>query len=411
MKRIIIVIAIIGSFLISGCFESQEEYSRYPSVGIPEYSMEDYHNLLLNKNPEIVYNAVCNLLGMAKQIGVTLSDAKMDKKSKEYTVSLNIYKKILQLLTVRNDKIVASSLRFLQLFSQAENIEKKELIEPISNIRTKSSNVEFEQLIALSGIVSRGSLVDKAFIEKFLRNKSWLVSRAAYLLVNKLEDDQIRAELINKYRLLDDEMEKLLILGSLRNGFSDNVFEFLSNEILYNNNIKIRRYILMMLGNGQDQNKVLSWIQRNYEMLSKEDINILTNTCYNNLGDTFSSSLFIVFLRNGFKPEGDYLKKLNDSIISYENKLELSSVEKTALNNLLRIEQALLESNSTKGVWLSLKSATKDEQKINSEIKDLYNKSIDQFIPKAERVLKKHNLDDKKREEYLTGLRELKDVK
>jgi len=41
MKKLCAVALALGLFLVSGC-DGDEDFSRYPSVGIPGYEMKDY---------------------------------------------------------------------------------------------------------------------------------------------------------------------------------------------------------------------------------------------------------------------------------------------------------------------------------------------------------------------------------
>ncbi|MGE5197230.1 MAG: hypothetical protein ACM3IL_01850, partial [Deltaproteobacteria bacterium] len=111
----------------------------------------------------------------------------------------------------------------------------------------------------MDAIAARGYKIDPAVVRKFLQNRNWLVSRQAYSLVNRLEDEQLRIEFIKKYGSTRAEFEKLLILSALKNNFSDSVFQFLAKEMTSSQNQKIRHVIFDMLGSAKDKQKVLEW--------------------------------------------------------------------------------------------------------------------------------------------------------
>lgn len=403
MRKPIIIIIVLNLLLIFGC-KQEEEVSRYPAIAIPQYSTEDYYRLLSDKNPEIVYNAVCNLAGEAAEIANVLSNKESDKNSENYINSLNVFKKILQLLESKDKKIIASSLRFLELFST--NYDNcNELIEPILKIKSRSINVQYEQVIALSRVTSRDSKIGEAFLRKFLNHETWLVSRAVYSLVNSLEDSRMRKDLIEKYKSSDNEFEKLLILTALQNNFSDYIFDFLTAEILAAASNKIKMQIFQMLKFARDKSKILDWIDKYYEKLTPQDLVSLAG-CYGNSYDDFSISLSILLMKKGFSPDNDFLKHLYDSITEYKDKKELSTQEKNELENMFKLEQEILANNVLKDMWLSLKPP---ESQINKQMQEEYNNAVDQFVAQSDGIFKKYNLDDQKKQSFLENLSFLKE--
>ena len=397
-----LLLLLSGVILIAGCYEAQET-TRYAALTVPEYSGEDYYNLLSDKNPEVVYNAICNLLKEASSIGRSLSDDKADKDSKEYLLAQGTYKKMLELLKSRNDKILSVSLRFLQLFNQNYS-KKNELIGPILKVRSNNFNTQYEQVSALSEAASRDSKIDRRSLRKFLNSRSWLVSRCSYYLVDSLEDDESRLELTRRYSATNSQMEKLLILVALKNNFSNNVFGFLVSELLSAKDLKIRSAILKMLDNGQTPRLILGWIDKNYAKLSKEDIATLVNVHYETMEETFSADLLAILINKGLVPEEKFLKKLFDSIEGYKVKNNPSETEKESLANLMKIESAIMAKDSIKDMWLSVKNKIDQTKKINSQMAGEYNDAADQFIAKTDEILKKYNIDDEKRQQCLEDI-------
>src|SRR3990167_674143 len=92
-KSKVFFLVLMGCLLFfAGC--KTDDFSRYPSLSIPQYSQEDYDSLLSNHNPEIVYNAVCILGTQAEDIGKTLKNKKADRDAPEFKKALDIYQKI-----------------------------------------------------------------------------------------------------------------------------------------------------------------------------------------------------------------------------------------------------------------------------------------------------------------------------
>ncbi|MGE5197231.1 MAG: hypothetical protein ACM3IL_01855 [Deltaproteobacteria bacterium] len=141
MKRACVILLMMGLFLIPGCGPS-EDYYRYPFVAIPGYEMKDYYALLSHRQSEIVYNAICNLIGDGASIGQKLSDKKADKNSQEYIISLKVYKKIVELLSYRDAKIQAAGLKFLERMSTQYG-SNSEVITQILSVRSGSPNVKY----------------------------------------------------------------------------------------------------------------------------------------------------------------------------------------------------------------------------------------------------------------------------
>jgi hypothetical protein len=340
MKKTLLAILTISLVLISGCKPGPYDVSRFPSIAIPEYTMTDYFKLLYNENPEIVYNAVCNLQDEAFSVAAAISGPDVDKTSREYIVSLAVYKRIRQLLESNDARIVSSSLRFLEYFSG--NYEKKEeLIGPVLRIKSDNPMVQFEQVTMLSLVASKDAKIDNPTLKRFINSKSWLVSRGAYALVNKLEREGFRMEVIKRYRSMGNEAERLLMLTALETNFSRETFQFLASELLSEKDQKIRHKIFAMLGGAREKRAVLEWIERNYERFSKEDIEALADIYAETevpLND-FSSGIFLILVKKGYAPNEGFFKKLEDSITQYNKKKELTGEEREALERLLQIKQ------------------------------------------------------------------------
>lgn len=402
MKKVCVIILMMALLIMPGC-GNLEDTSRYPFVAIPCYEMKDYYELLSYKQPEIVYNAVSNLIGYTSVIGGILSNKEADKNSENYVTALKTYKKILELLSSRDSKIQAAALKFLERMSTQYN-RPEELILSILRVQSNSQNVQYEQVFALSAIAGKNSQIGYNAVKKFLQSRNWMVSRQAYLLVNKLEDEQCRIELIKKYNLTKFEFEKLLILGALKNNFSSFVFKFLTKEIISSGNRKIRHVIFDILGTGKNKQEVLKWIDNNYGVFSKEDVACLVDIysrAFSKEDVDFSSSLFIVLINHGFTPQEKFYKELNSSIKELMGKPEYEEKFKS----LILLDEALSNNASLKDVWLSVKNG----KPVNKAMEKEYNDALDQFISKTDKILKKYNAEEEARKEYINEISSLKD--
>lgn len=308
------------------------------------------------------------------------------------------------MLQSKNTKILSASLRFLQLFGK-NYCKKSELIDQILKVNNNNTNVKIEQIIALSYISDKESSIVASFLSKSLKNKSWLVSRITYKLINSLEHKPARMELIQKYKTINSEAEKLLILSALKNNFDKDIFGFLTNELLTVRNSKIKNTIFSMLSHSADSEIVLNWLDQHYSNFSKDDIVSLAGYYQSELEDNFSSSLLAVLIKHGFAPDEEFIKKLYESIAVYANKGDISHEEQGKLNNLLKIKNSLVAKEATKGIWDSLVV----KEKITKEMQVEYQDAVVQFISKMEEILKKYKINEDKIKEVIDEMSTLKE--
>ncbi|MDP2940128.1 MAG: hypothetical protein Q8O13_08635 [Candidatus Omnitrophota bacterium] len=403
MRKISFALVVVCSLLFSGCGEETEDFSRYPSVSIPRFTEADYINLLSDKNPEVVCSTIVNLGQQAADIGRRLSDEKIKTTSTEYITASNAYKKIIGLLNSRNPRVVAASLRFLQLFSSKYKA-KEELIKPVLKIKSNNSLVLYEQVNTLSIIANKNSDIPIQKVRQFLNNSSWVVSRSAYLLVNSLENDSLRRELINKYRVMRDNKEKLLILPALEKQYDDYVADFLFAEALTTTDSKIRHAIFDMFKGGKNQEKVLASLDKNYDKLVAIDGEYLFQRYALTMDEKFSSKLLIIFIMKGFSADEKFLEGLNKNLEEYENKEELSDSDKEKLNNLMELEKTVSANKILAGQWNALKDKTEVLNAKLTQLQKEHDVIAKEYVPKVDELFKKYNISDEKRQEYKEGV-------
>src|SRR5262249_5643699 len=99
MRKPITVLLAVCLVVAAGC--KKEEFHRYPSLSVPEFTTNDYIHDLSNHNSEVVYNAVCNLGSSARDFGRALGGENTDPASEEYRVAQTVYRKIRALLDAR----------------------------------------------------------------------------------------------------------------------------------------------------------------------------------------------------------------------------------------------------------------------------------------------------------------------
>lgn len=403
MKKIFLSSMAVCFLLISGCYK--EEFSRYPFISIPQFEGADYLNLLSDKNPEIVYNSIVNLGGQAEEMGVTLSDEKVDKNSTKYITALHTYKKIVGLLNSRDTRVAIASLRFLQIFGNKYKA-KPEVGKPVLQVRNNNPQVVYEQITLLCAVADKDLNIPDATLREFLNNPSWVVSRSAYALVNSLEHDRLRRELINKYRVMHDEKEKLLILTALQNKFSDYVADFLFTELLTTKSNKIRDKIFNMLDSGKNQEKVLSWVDKNYNRILAVGGEYLFVLHAGKVHKKFSSRLLGIFINGNFAVDKKFLEQLNKNIEECKVKKELSPADRGNFDNLLEIEKALLANKLLAEQWRALRKKTEIRDTELTALQNEYDPIVKDFAIKADSVFEKYNISSEKRQEIKQSILE-----
>lgn len=407
MKRCPVLITVLALLLLSivlfpGCYRDNTELSRYPKVAVPGYAAKDYYLFLYNKNDDLKYNAICNLIEDAGSIASTLSDKKADKRSPKFVLAALTYKRIVELLQSSDENIVSAALRFLQLFGPQYD-KKEDLVVPVLKIRSRGRNSRYEQVVTLSAIASKNSPVSDLFLEKSINDPSWLISRAAYGLVNSLENDRIRTMLITRYRLTDAEYEKLLILMSMRNGLSRGVFAFLSKEALETKSEKIREQILGIIKNALDTAEVLQWVDKNYERLSSKGIERINN--YSSLDNDFTSALYRICIRKGWVPGNDFFEQLYEKSeltedVSKDEKLSKADILRRR-DNIKNLEKEVVGNKAAADKWVAYKRKKEIFAKsVYSEIKVEYDATVKQFSERLASILDKHNVDPDKKKEF-----------
>lgn len=407
MKKKLLFPFVICSLFISGCYNTDEYFSRYPYIDIPQYKVGDYLNLLSDKNPEIVYSSIVVLGPHARWMGERLSSKKSDKTSAEYNAecitALNAYKKVLILLNSKDKRVLAATLRFLQFFCKEYKM-KAELLEPVLQIKSNDPQILYEQILALNIIADKDSDIPDAVLRKFLNNHSWIVSRSAYLLVNSLKNERIRKELFHKYKSFNEEKEKLLILTAFKAQCSDSLTDSFLEEVLKTKNAKIRNEIYDILVNCQNQEKVLLWLDQNYDKLAsadKEYLFLLSGE------PKFLSKLKILWLKHGFMPQASFLEDLNKDLDGFEGKTDVSESDKERLNDLLEIEKTLQTNKLLSEQWTALRKKTKALNAELINVQNGYNIITQEYVKKIVEYLDEHNVSDEKKQEYIKGVDEL----
>jgi hypothetical protein len=238
-------------------------------------------------------------------------------------------------------------------------------------------------------------------LRKFVSNPSWIVSRSSYLLIDKLKNENLRAELIAQYKITSREREKLLILTAFQNQPGDSTVDFFFDEILTAKSNKIRYAIYDILGNCQNDEKVLAWFTQNYGKIIPDDRKYLFEHYAMTMNEYFSSRLLAVFLSNGFVPDLSFLKMLDEALDEYADNSDLKPEEEKSLKNLQVVEKALIAGKVMAIYWQSLR---KEKEILNAKVIALQaecNAVIRDASMRIDEIFKKYGVSEDKRKAYL----------
>jgi hypothetical protein len=227
------VMTMLPCLLSISCNEEYLDWAvRYDCISIPGYEMSDYLALLDAKNPNQVYNAICNLVPSAYDMGSTLNEGaptngseNFEEELKEYETARAFYAGIQKTLQAKSLKIRLASVHFIKLMGSGYD-KKDELVKLLLAVTNENEFLDFEVVSALNYLCSLDAIVGENYIRAFLASPSWLVSRAAYGLVNANRNTALRRELIGKYKAEKDEKEKLLLLTSLSSSYENEFAAF-----------------------------------------------------------------------------------------------------------------------------------------------------------------------------------------
>jgi len=255
---------------ISSCNDSPD-IDEFLYNTIPEYEEEDYGKLLDNKNPDIVYTAICNLIPKAYTYCNIISSQpgheRSESDSAERTFVGSIYSKISSALYSGNERIVCVSLRFFAEFARRNCGLQKEIANKLLKIDLRSDNIKLEYMNVLFNMDPVNNAMFEPVVRKLVENENWLVSRFAYHGLNFINKPAFLEYFQTSYHGAV-EYEKLLMLSCIGNNFSDQVVDFLFAELKNETNEKVKFYISKLLENAENIEYAADGVVRNAASLT-----------------------------------------------------------------------------------------------------------------------------------------------
>jgi hypothetical protein len=395
--------------LLSISCDGVDSAVRYEHIAIPGYGMSDYLPLLDSKDPDQVYNAICNLADTADTVGATLKDGApasgtedYDRKLKDYETTRSIYAGIQKTLQAPSLKVRLASVHFIKLMGKGYG-RKDELVKLLLSVKSGNDFLDFELVSALTYLCSQDAIVGEKYIRAFLASPSWLVSRAAYGLVNANGNTALRRELIGKYKAEKDETEKLLLVSSLRSSYENEFAAFIVDELSKAGDEKTRETLSGILVNPAEIAPCIAVIDERYANLSAPVTARLAASIYASIGSDFSRALLKLLIgknydflgdREGDLAEGgevNLFSALHTAIDELEKKTGMNESEQKIIENLVAMEKSLMENPALAAGWKEYQAAHSEPWTVE------YEELAKDFVDKAGKLLEKNQVEEREK--------------
>jgi hypothetical protein len=403
------VLALLLCLLSISCDEELDSAVRYDYISIPGYGMSEYLTLLDSKDPDQVYNAICNLASSADDVGTALNEGapadgseNYEEKLKGYEMARAVYGCIQKTLQATSLKVRLASVHFIKLMGAGYD-KTDELVKLLLAVKSGNDFLDFELVSALSSLCSLEAIAGEEYIRAFLASPSWLVSRAAYGLVDVNRNTALRRELIGNYKVAKDEQEKLLLLESLSSSYENEFAAFIVDELCTTGDDKIRQTLLGILVNPAEIAPCIALIGEKYANFSAPVIASLAKNIYANIGSDFNRALAMLLLGKNYDflgdREGDLVEggvvnlfsALDRSISELEKKTEMDDSDKRKKEGLVAIEKTLMENPALATGWKeykAMRSKLDDKRWIEQ-----YQNMAKEFLKKTGKLLEENNVE------------------
>ena len=374
MKTTPIILLGASLLLIAGCGEEQETFSRYPSVSIPEYGAEDYIRDLSDPNPELVYNAICNLGGQASSFSKTLCATNAEPNSKKYKIAEKAYREVCDKFESEDPLTVAASLRFLQLFSKKYN-PKEELVGIACRVESDNPQVLFEQAALLKTLAKKDTKLPESLLRRLQDSSSWIVTRTTYGLIGKLKDEPLRSELVQRYQETEDEREQLMLTRALRQKLKPGEARLFEEKTFATESPKIRHATVSALMQNIECPGVKQWLLNHYSQFSNKEKASMFEECDD-------VDLMCYFVAQGYTPDDEFLSCLLQALHDEEESDERAE--------MLRVEQALMAAPQLAERWQAMKAEAEQERLRMDALHEEMAPVSHEFLEQARVILTRH---------------------
>jgi len=393
---------------------------RYQKVNIPGFDKSDYERLLNSSNDEVKYNAICNLILYAPNYAEILTKNSFEKVPPEELSAIKdkikkaklVFDTISALLNSPNESIKAASLIFITKFS-SNYPNKEELLRLVENVKAKDIRTQYEQLHSLIELSDSKKSIEPDLINGFLNSRSWLIRSMNYLLLGEIPSDNYHKRLVKEYRNTIDEFDKLLIIHAFSKGFDTEVFDLLKEELVTNQNQRIRSQIASIFKMNKDDTAVIKWMISDHMSIDDETLKAILNGYYSELAHSKGKSFFEHLLRSN----QERLIALIDEEVFFENLYEgMKNLEE--LNGFADLKIAVSSVDNLRKSWLAYQDKrNKEEQKREEEAKreeelmenilPKYSVMLEKFLKASEKLFADAGMDQDEIKKATEDIREL----
>lgn len=396
------IILIASPLMADSC--SDNENVGYHSISIPAYEAAQYYNMLLSKNEEIQYNALCNLWSITD---VEILNKDSLKGTPKYILGKKIYDKVYSLIPSKNSWVSSAAIRYINKF----DYNRKAFIHDILNNNNPAVNVQLAIWVSWNGRDKDDRTDSTILLSKIkfcLQHPSWLIQQCAYHYISPSTAPYFETGLMQSYYTTKEQYKKLQVINALNNHLCDTVFDFLTREYAASPDTLLQQFILSSLPNSINQQRALDW----YAQHKNETVLTIKHGSSFDEKNNFYPSLALIALQQGWDPAEIqvYNQEEADGPLLYyylfENKYRYEHADsakpgQTALYK--KIEAHLLADNRLKSSWQDYEQ-THIRYMLPEELIAAHRKLTAKYAEEVKLLFNKYDVDSSAYEDFLVPL-------
>ncbi len=396
-----------------GCVPSDKSIVRYQSVKLPTYERSDYEKLLTSEDSEVKTNAICNLIPYASVYadrlnkGPSASSSRNDSEDDaiSYENARQVFDTIGLELRSSNENIKVASLIFLSELSVSYS-DRKALLASVTQVNADDVRTQYEQLRALLSLVDSKIRIEKPLLQDLLNSRSWLIRSMTYRLLGDILCEELHPQLIRDYGKATREYDKLLIVNAFRQQYGPDVFNFLKEELVRSESLRIPMAIAEILPGNQEKTAVPTWICGHYQDIKENVLKRIINQYASELDPSHSITFFDIVLQAN-QPQ---LLRLIVQSPFFENLYTLFDRESQG-QDLIDLRDAVQMNTFMSDAWNVCKDEKekkrfKDEA-LKREILPRYTDMLESFLEDSKRLFAESGMNADEIEEATADMREI----
>jgi hypothetical protein len=402
---------------VYGCGPTDSTLVRFQRVPIPTYELSEYEALLASDDPDIQSNAIANLIPHAVAYARILAsdepqdDADALRATNEvdtYAQAQYVFTTIREALQSDDENIKSASLMFLAEFAPFY-AEKKSLFTTVSQIKSRDTRTQYEQLNTLLALIESDTEVNRTMITQFLNSRTWRIRSMTYRLLSRIPCADLHPQILSAYRNATHEHDKLVILHAFAFQYGTDVLELFKAELVEGKSSQIHRLIAEMLPIYSNAKAVGQWIAAEYHALH-DDIVV---RIFDEYADEFSTSHGVHFFEGLLMTTSPDLMPLLEQSAIIES-LYQAIGEEPSRSNLIRLRASIHQNPSLKHAWdtyarerVQVEEALKAEEALRQTILPHYTKLLNAFLEDTRQLLADFGMETDEIENTTEDMREL----